>query len=75
MGGIDETGRHADASRDPAFLADAEKREVEVDYTSPREIAALVKRTLATPKAVVTWTREAFGIGKKKQATDGIRLA
>lgn len=56
----------ADISRDKAFLADTAMRSVEVQYVGSKEVAALVKRVLATPKPVLERTHNAFGIKAKK---------
>ncbi len=39
--------------KDPAFLEDAKKQKLEVDPVSGEKLAALIKKTYATPKSVV----------------------
>jgi len=39
--------------KDAAFVAEAEKQRLEVDYISAEEIAGLTERVMATPPEVV----------------------
>jgi tripartite-type tricarboxylate transporter receptor subunit TctC len=43
----------ADTTRDPQFLADAEKTQLEIDLVTGEEIDAILARIYKTPKAVV----------------------
>ena len=51
---------------DPAFLAEAKKIGVSVDYMSPEELAKRVAEIQATPKAVVAKVRALIPTKKKK---------
>jgi hypothetical protein len=48
-----------DTLSDPAFLADAEKTRIEIEYVSDAEIVAVLKRLYATPKDVVERVKNA----------------
>jgi len=39
--------------KDPAFVAEADKQKLEVDYISAEEIIGLTERVMATPPEVV----------------------
>jgi len=43
----------AETLSDPAFLADAAKQQLEIDFVSPEEIDALLARLYATPPAII----------------------
>ncbi len=49
-----------ETTEDQAFLADAEKSKLEIEYVSDREIIAVLKQTYATPKDVVERTKSAL---------------
>ena len=48
----------ADTMKDPAFLAEAEKLQLEIEPLSAREIDALLTNAFATPKAIVQQAAE-----------------
>jgi tripartite-type tricarboxylate transporter receptor subunit TctC len=47
-----------DTMSDPAFQADAEKRELDLSFTSGREIQSLIEKIYQTPPAVVARVRQ-----------------
>jgi tripartite-type tricarboxylate transporter receptor subunit TctC len=49
------------AIKDPALLAEAEKRRLEIDPTSAQEMEALAKDVMATPPDVVARMRKVLG--------------
>jgi tripartite-type tricarboxylate transporter receptor subunit TctC len=49
-----------ETTEDPAFLADADKSKLEIEYVSDKEIIAVLKQTYATPKDVVERTKAAL---------------
>jgi tripartite-type tricarboxylate transporter receptor subunit TctC len=49
-----------ETTEDPAFLADADKSKLEIEYVSDEEIIAVLKQTYATPKDVVERTKAAL---------------
>ena len=49
-----------ETTEDQAFLADAEKSKLEIEYVSDREIIAVLKQAYATPKDVVERTKSAL---------------
>ena len=49
-----------ETTEDPAFLADADKSKLEIEYVSDREIIAVLKQAYATPKDVVERTKSAL---------------
>ena len=49
----------AATNRDPAFLEDMAKQQLEPDYVAPGDIAVLLDRIYATPKAVVAKVKAA----------------
>jgi tripartite-type tricarboxylate transporter receptor subunit TctC len=51
------------AIKDPALLAEAEKRRLEIDPTSAQEMEALAKDVMATPPDVVARMRKVLGDG------------
>lgn len=52
------------AIKDPALLAEAEKRRLEIDATSAQEMEALAKDVMATPPDVVARMRKLLGEDK-----------
>ena len=50
----------AETLADPAFLADAAKQQLEIDYVSPAEIDALLARLYATPPAIIARAKAAM---------------
>ena len=46
--------------KDPAFVADAEKQKLEVEYVSPEEIRTVIERLYATPPSVVDRVKAAL---------------
>jgi tripartite-type tricarboxylate transporter receptor subunit TctC len=46
--------------RDPAFIADAEKKKIEIEYVSDAEIVSVLKRLYDTPPAVVARVKAAL---------------
>jgi tripartite-type tricarboxylate transporter receptor subunit TctC len=53
--------------KDPEFLADAKRQNLEVDPVSGDEIAAVVRNAYATPADVVARTRAVLAAGMSKQ--------
>ena len=49
-----------DTIHDPAFIADAAKAKLEIEYVSDEEIVAVLKRLYATPKEVVDRVKAAL---------------
>lgn len=52
----------ADTMKDPAFLADAKKRRLDVIPQSAEEVEAMIKKVLATPPSVIARTKLALGL-------------
>ena len=46
---------------DPAFLAEAEKRRLEIDHTRSEEMETLAKDVMATPPDIVARMRKLLG--------------
>ena len=51
--------------KDPEYLADAKKQQLETDFMRGEDIAKLVERIYASPAAVVARARTALEDGKK----------
>jgi ABC-type phosphate/phosphonate transport system substrate-binding protein len=49
-----------ETTQDPAFLADAEKSKLEIEYVSDAEIIEVLKQAYATPKEIVERTKAAL---------------
>ncbi len=56
-----------DTMKDPALLADAKKRKLDVDWISGNEVEAAIKEAFAMPKAISTRARDALEAGRKKK--------
>jgi tripartite-type tricarboxylate transporter receptor subunit TctC len=53
-----------DILRDPEYLADAKKQHLETEFMRGDDVEALIKRTMASPAAVVERARKAIEAGK-----------
>jgi tripartite-type tricarboxylate transporter receptor subunit TctC len=53
--------------RDPAFLADAKKRKMDIDVLSGEQVEANIAELMKTPKPILKQTAEILGYTKKKK--------
>ena len=47
--------------KDPEFLAEAEKANLEIEYSSPEALAEEMRKTLGTPAQVIARAKSIFG--------------
>ena len=53
--------------KDPAFLADAKKRKMDINYLSGAEVEANIAALMKTPKDILKRTAAVLGYNKKKK--------
>jgi tripartite-type tricarboxylate transporter receptor subunit TctC len=53
--------------KDPAFLADAKKRKMDLNYLSGADVEANIASLMKTPKDILKRTADVLGYTKKKK--------